>query len=1185
MKKHYFAFLLGLLYSITAFAGNIIGNGDFESGTVLASSYWTTASSSPAAQTISIDNTSQISGTNAIKATIVTAGTYYTRLGFSQAVSLPKVANYTVTFKAKASANCFVTSNFVQSFLPYTTLAAPPAFYLSTSAMSYSYDITSTNSLGLCKLNFYYGDVVSGTTIYIDDISIVEKPGLTNRNLCNGDFETALNNSINTGSYYTANGLAASVTPDANQNKMFDGWGLLRMVHTPTTADFSAGIDSISPIAGAKSIKLTSAGAASTLSSDMIFSWMFAGQKDMYYTLSFKARSSVNTAMDVYLGAASNTGPTCDYISTQACNVSTVTQTFTYTSTLPFLQSADGRAVLKFLLGKVPYGVSIWLDDVTLVRVVPVTAISLSQTPVTISIGSKFPLIATIAPYDAANQAVTWTSSDEAKATVNSSGVVTAVAAGTATISATSNDKGLVATSNVIISATAISVTGVTVSPSMISIAKGAKQQLSTTISPIGATNTSLNWKSDNIAVATVDSAGVVSGIAKGVVTITANAKDGSSFGTASVSVAIPVKGIAINSTNQKLNIGAINQLNPMILPINATNKTVSYSSNKPLVAGVSADGIVSGYSPGTAIITSTSQDGNYTVADTVVVIPQALVLPSVISNNMVMQQNIQAALWGWGPPNEVVSITASWGQVASATADANGKWNAKIQTPKAVAGEVQTKHTLSFAGKNNTVQLTNILIGDVYLCSGQSNMAFVMSPTSGTLGVLDYANEIAAANYPNIRINNPTYNPQFVPVENGASAWNECTPTTIANFPAVPYYFAREIYNNSQINIPIGLLVPAVGGTSCQAWTRREVLAADPLLKSTFLDPSDLLPKNNTTLTNGTSSSVFYNGMIAPLVPFTLKGFLWYQGEANAGMYTPSYTVLNSGMIKDWRASWGQGDLPFYFVQLPAFNNFNIGFRDQQCSILTLPNTGMAVTLDLADADLSNIHPRNKKTVAKRLALIAAANIYGQPVTYAGPVFKSKTIEANKIRISFHPVTLGAGLASRNGLALTNFQIAGSDNKYVDAVAMIDGNDVLVSASSVLSPVNVSFAYTSAAEPNLMNKDSLTACPFKTDTWNNSISFGATVSGIPIAKLAPADVIATIFTIPATDLLHVVFNKPMSHVQIALIDFSGKIRYQTTLENELAEKCIDITGYPKGFYICRIVGKEVNFSKSFILQ
>ncbi len=530
------------------------------------------------------------------------------------------------------------------------------------------------------------------------------------------------------------------------------------------------------------------------------------------------------------------------------------------------------------------------------------------------------------------------------------------------------------------------------------------------------------------------------------------------------------------------LEIGVPVQFSSIVSPSNVTDKALKYRSNIPSVATVdSLTGLISGKHPGKATIIATSANSSFKASYTATVYGLSLVLPSVLSDNMVIQQNIQAALWGWTAPNSQVQIKASWGKIANVIADATGKWTAKIKTPKAIAGDNQIKHTLTFVGKNNNITLSNILIGDVYLCSGQSNMAFNMSKLSNP------EIEIAAANYPNIRINKPGFKKEFVPIYNNSSSWSECNPTNITKFSAVAYYFARHLYTNPKINIPIGLIAPAVGGSGVQAWISREGLFANPELKSNVLDVFD----QNPTLDHKTASSVLYNGMIASLVPFSLRGFLWYQGEANEGVtnYSNLYSKLLSSLITSWRAEWGQGNLPFYFVQLPAYNGFSPEFRDQQSNTLTVPNSGMAVTLDLADADLGQIHPHNKLDVGIRLAKIAEANIYKQKVVFAGPMLQSFKIEGNKIRIKYQKISIGKGLISKDGKALSHFQIAGSDNVYVAATAVIEGNDVVVSAPSVSSPTNVAFAYSNTAIPNLTNKEGLMACPFRTDRWNYSIA------------------------------------------------------------------------------------------------
>lgn len=712
-----------------------------------------------------------------------------------------------------------------------------------------------------------------------------------------------------------------------------------------------------------------------------------------------------------------------------------------------------------------------------------VTSITLDYPTANVYVNSLFQLTATVLPSYATNKKVQWSSDNTAIATVDANGLVQGIAPGNATITAITQDGNKIATSNITVSNGTLPVSGITLSPASTSLFIGATQQLSATVSPLGATNKAIVWQSDNINVATVSNNGLVTAKNGGTANITATTVDGSFSASSVVMVSkfVPLTGVSFSPDSAAIGVGKTFQLTPAYTPGNATNKEFRCISSNAKVATVdSISGLITGVGAGTTIITLTSKEGNLKADFKISVYGTSIKLPNVIGSNMVLQQEMQVSLWGWGPPNENVVITASWGQTATATADNSGKWKTKLQTPKAIPGDNQTKHSLFFAGKTNTITLTNILIGDVYVCAGQSNMVYHMT------NVLDSINEINAANYPNIRLNDIDPNSQHKVWDNNGGSWVECSPATVPGFSAVAYYFARELYNAKNINIPIGLISPAVSGSCCQAWVRREALAADAELKSLFLDPYD----KNPNLVVGTAATILYNGMIAPIIPFGLKGFLWYQGETNAVLSTyTSYFKLNSALINDWRTLWGQGDIPFFYVQLPAHTTKRPEFRDLQTNLLTLPNTGMAVTLDLADADLSQIHPHNKKDVGIRLARWAQAKLYGQNITYTGPVYKSMKVESNKIRISFHPASLGSGLTSRNGLALDNFQIAGADNNFIAATAVIDGNDVLVSANSVTNPANVAFAYSNTAKPNLMNKEEITACPFRTDRWNDAIN------------------------------------------------------------------------------------------------
>jgi hypothetical protein len=285
--------------------------------------------------------------------------------------------------------------------------------------------------------------------------------------------------------------------------------------------------------------------------------------------------------------------------------------------------------------------------------------------------------------------------------------------------------------------------------------------------------------------------------------------------------------------------------------------------------------------------------------------------------------------------------------------------------------------------------------------------------------------------------------------------------------------------------------------------------------------------------------------------------------------------------MLADWRALWGQGDIPFYYVQMPAYQYLSPALRDQQSNMLTVANTGMAVALDLADADLTNIHPRNKKDVGIRLAKIAEAKIYQQNVVYAGPMLKSFSVEGAKIRIKFHPASVGTGLASRNGQALNNFQIAGSDNNFVTATAVIDGNDVLVSASSVINPVNVAFAYTSTAVPNLMNNEGLTACPFRTDKWNYNITVDPVSPNALLKNVSNKTL--KVFPVPAYSKLYYNLPEGLQPTSYSITDIAGKV--VTTTNSSLSDKnqYIDVAMYSRGFYILKLNSDSESFSIMFL--
>ena len=455
-----------------------------------------------------------------------------------------------------------------------------------------------------------------------------------------------------------------------------------------------------------------------------------------------------------------------------------------------------------------------------------------------------------------------------------------------------------------------------------------------------------------------------------------------------------------------------------------------------------------------------------------IAVLPAAadVTLPHVIGSRMVVQRDMPAPIWGWADPDEEISVEFA-GHKANARAGADGKW--MVRLPAMAAGG---PHTMTIQGKN-TVELSDVLIGEVWLCSGQSNMEMPMKKGEmgdWNLGVLNDEQEVAAANYPQIRLFYVPKKPGESPQSDVEAEWLRCEPEVAAGFSAVAYFYGRELHR--ELGVPVGLINASWGGSPILPWTPQESIAQYPAVK------------NHSS--NNESSCTFYNGMIHPLVPLAIRGAIWYQGETDCylrdGML---YLDKMKALIGGWRKAWEQGDFPFYYVQLESFtfgDDFDAltlpEFRDVQRRALCVPETGMIVTTDISDIGEPNaIHPRNKQDVGKRLALWALAKTYGrsEPI-YSGPLYQSMAVEGDRVRIRFDHV--GGGLASRDGGLLTWFEIAGTDKKYVQAEAKIDGETVVVRSDAVAEPVVVRFGWGDEANPNLMNKEGLPASPFRTE-------------------------------------------------------------------------------------------------------
>jgi sialate O-acetylesterase len=531
--------------------------------------------------------------------------------------------------------------------------------------------------------------------------------------------------------------------------------------------------------------------------------------------------------------------------------------------------------------------------------------------------------------------------------------------------------------------------------------------------------------------------------------------------------------------------------------------------------------------------------------------------VPNVFSNNMVLQQDMMVSIWGWAAANDNVVITGSWGETVTVKAGSDNKWTAKIQTPKAIPGQ-SPAYTLSLKGTNNTLVLSNILIGDVWLCTGQSNMQLQLKATTGASA------EAAAANYPNIRLLPILANPIATPQTNVDGSWRECNPTNAWPFSAVAYYFGREVFKNT--NIPIGLISAPLGASKAESYTKRETLIADPTLKTTYVNPYDANPTGSPYNVHQNIPGWMFNSNIAPILTFGIKGNIWYQGESNVDKPT-THTKLTEVMIKDWRTLWGIGDFPFYIVQLPDYSDTRwTVFRDIQTNVLTIPNTGMAVTLDTGES--TNLHPVQKELVGKRLALWALAKTYGKSITYSGPMFKSKEIQGNKIIISYHPTSIGTGLKLKDGTVPREFKIAGADGVFYNGMATIVGNTVQVTSPMVANPVSVTYAYNNAPLPNLINKEGLPAAPFNTLTWNNAVNLTGLVSGIDDVNVD--DNTFSISVLKDKLILYSSYN-----IQSAdIYDVSGKIILKNRFANENNAE-INTKGLHDGIYIVKVKTTE----------
>lgn len=434
--------------------------------------------------------------------------------------------------------------------------------------------------------------------------------------------------------------------------------------------------------------------------------------------------------------------------------------------------------------------------------------------------------------------------------------------------------------------------------------------------------------------------------------------------------------------------------------------------------------------------------------------------LPEIFSDNMVLQQKSETTFWGWAKAGETVTIKADWlEKELSIRTGSSGIWKLTVATPAAGG-----PYNISIKGYNEII-LKNILIGEVWLCSGQSNMEW--TPKNG---INDAQEEIRNSANSQIRLFTVFNASSKYPQEHFTGKWVECSPETMPDFSAIAYFFGKKL--NKELGVPVGLINSSWGGTPAEAWTPAEVYEQDSFL-------SEAASKQKPVPWGPVETGSIYNAMISAMVPFKIAGVIWYQGEANT-VNAYAYKEILSAMIKSWRTKWGY-DFPFYFAQIAPYrygNNFDgVEIRNQQRKALEVPNTGMIILSDVGDT--TNIHPKNKKDPGLRFANMALNRHYKtMTIEDSGPLYKSMIIEKNKAVISFDH---SEGLHSLNGDP-GYFEIAGSDNIYYPAKARIKDGSVILQSDKVKVPVKVRFAWRNTATPNLMNGSGLPASSFITE-------------------------------------------------------------------------------------------------------
>lgn len=469
----------------------------------------------------------------------------------------------------------------------------------------------------------------------------------------------------------------------------------------------------------------------------------------------------------------------------------------------------------------------------------------------------------------------------------------------------------------------------------------------------------------------------------------------------------------------------------------------------------------------------------------------ESFTIANTLQSNMVIQQGKPLKVWGTAKKGMVLEVRTSWTKEVFSTTATDSGWSVDVPVPMATPG-IYIPYFLSVGSGQQIRTLYNIMIGDVWLCSGQSNMDMELKPfLPWLLGAMHYRMEIENANYPQIRLFNVRTDFKNDPQQDCGGTWTVCSPSTAKDFSALAYFFAREIFHRRQV--PVGLVVSSVGGSSGQAWVSRDTLAADSVLFKKYLEPYDTSARSKepldsiVTFEKVVRPTLFYNAMIHPLKNLQFSGALWYQGESNR--YDSSlYTRLCASMIRNWRSLFNNDELPFYYVQVAPYNWQETDttayeyalLREAQADIRNVvPNTGIALTMDIADP--SDIHPRNKQDLAYRLAKLAFAHHYKVPNTVsAGPEYSGHEVENGIVKIRFE--NSGSGLATNDGLPPRHFYLAGTDGVFHYAEATIEKNEVWLKSDKVPEPVSIRYAFTNFPVTNFENKEGFPAMPFRTD-------------------------------------------------------------------------------------------------------